>query len=478
MKPWTIASNLDDRDLLAQIEAVDAFMARMHAYPGRTFGQLYHRFFRTNDLARRAAGARRAGRSTSPTCTVPLLAVAGRGDGIAPVAGRAITSAASCPNAAARAARDRARRPPRRADGARGARARRGRCSTTSSTGRAPAPCSAPIARRRLPDAATLARDAPRRLLCLSLARALARPPRRPPQAPSRDRARRDSAGGVDVGGLTVARRPRKLDATLRRRASARRRRAGVAGRRFTAHDRRRSASRFDAPRTAQRAPPRANRPPAPTCRVGVERRRRPATRATRGGVVAGRDEPRCLAPRDATVRITLRHMLAQRSQGRPRARRQARCAATSTRALDRSARAAPARPKRSGRQARGQRARPRAPLRDGHHVDRARFRLRLFKRLRFVKRYGVAVGQPAYPTPTGLFRSPTRRSTRRGPRRTARGPARSQGDGPRRLARTNPLKARWMGIVNGVGIHGTARGLVDRLARLARLHPHARRRT
>ena len=34
MKPWTIASNLDDRDLLAQIEAVDAFMARMHAYPG------------------------------------------------------------------------------------------------------------------------------------------------------------------------------------------------------------------------------------------------------------------------------------------------------------------------------------------------------------------------------------------------------------------------------------------------------------
>ena len=51
MKPWTVVSNLGDRDLLAQIEAVDAFMGRMHAYPGRTFGQLYHRFFRTNDLA-------------------------------------------------------------------------------------------------------------------------------------------------------------------------------------------------------------------------------------------------------------------------------------------------------------------------------------------------------------------------------------------------------------------------------------------
>jgi polyhydroxyalkanoate synthase len=85
MKPWTVATNMHDRELLAQIEAVDAFMDRMHAYPGRTFGQLYHRFFRTNDLAH--------GRLALPGRTVdladarvPLLAVAGRGDGIAPVA--------------------------------------------------------------------------------------------------------------------------------------------------------------------------------------------------------------------------------------------------------------------------------------------------------------------------------------------------------------------------------------------------------
>ena len=85
MKPWTVVSNLDDRDLLAQIEAVDAFMGRMHAYPGRTFGQLYHRFFRTNDLA--------DGRLALTDATIdladvriPLLAIAGRGDGIAPVA--------------------------------------------------------------------------------------------------------------------------------------------------------------------------------------------------------------------------------------------------------------------------------------------------------------------------------------------------------------------------------------------------------
>jgi poly[(R)-3-hydroxyalkanoate] polymerase subunit PhaC len=84
MKPWTVASNLGDRDLLAQIEAVDAFMGRMHAYPGRTFGQLYHRVFRTNDLA----GGKLAltGRTIDlADVTAPLLAVAGRGDGIAPV---------------------------------------------------------------------------------------------------------------------------------------------------------------------------------------------------------------------------------------------------------------------------------------------------------------------------------------------------------------------------------------------------------
>ncbi len=85
MKPWTIASNLDDRDLLAQIEAVNHFMSRMHAYPGRTFGQLYHRFFRTNDLAQGTLGL--TGRTIDlAEVTAPTLAIAGLGDGIAPVA--------------------------------------------------------------------------------------------------------------------------------------------------------------------------------------------------------------------------------------------------------------------------------------------------------------------------------------------------------------------------------------------------------
>ena len=85
LKPWTVLSNLHDRELLAQIEAVDAFMDRMHAYPGRTFGQLYHRFFRTNDLADGKL-ALEDGTVDLGVVRFPVLAIAGRGDGIAPVA--------------------------------------------------------------------------------------------------------------------------------------------------------------------------------------------------------------------------------------------------------------------------------------------------------------------------------------------------------------------------------------------------------
>ncbi len=84
MKPWTVLSNLHDRELLAQIEAVDAFMDRMHAYPGRTFGQLYHRFFRTNDLADGKL-ALEAETVDLAMVRAPVLSIAGRGDGIAPV---------------------------------------------------------------------------------------------------------------------------------------------------------------------------------------------------------------------------------------------------------------------------------------------------------------------------------------------------------------------------------------------------------
>ena len=49
-KPIAILQHLDDAEWLAQIEAVDRFTANMIAYPGRTFGQLYHRMIKHNQL--------------------------------------------------------------------------------------------------------------------------------------------------------------------------------------------------------------------------------------------------------------------------------------------------------------------------------------------------------------------------------------------------------------------------------------------
>lgn len=82
-KPLAIARHLGDRDFLAQVEAVDRFTAGMLAYPGRTFGQLYHRFFRANDLreGHLDLGGRRLELSE---VRVPVLVIAGAGDTIAP----------------------------------------------------------------------------------------------------------------------------------------------------------------------------------------------------------------------------------------------------------------------------------------------------------------------------------------------------------------------------------------------------------
>lgn len=85
LKPVAILRHLDDADFLAQVEAVDRFTANMVAYPGRTFGQLYHRMFRANDL--NGGYLDIAGRRIElASVAVPVLIVAGLGDGIAPKA--------------------------------------------------------------------------------------------------------------------------------------------------------------------------------------------------------------------------------------------------------------------------------------------------------------------------------------------------------------------------------------------------------
>jgi polyhydroxyalkanoate synthase len=83
-KPLAILTHLDDRDFLSQIEAVDRFVANMHAYPGRTFGQLYHRFFRVNDLADGVLELDDHRTIDLADVKVPVLSVAGTSDTLAP----------------------------------------------------------------------------------------------------------------------------------------------------------------------------------------------------------------------------------------------------------------------------------------------------------------------------------------------------------------------------------------------------------
>jgi lipoprotein-anchoring transpeptidase ErfK/SrfK len=88
--------------------------------------------------------------------------------------------------------------------------------------------------------------------------------------------------------------------------------------------------------------------------------------------------------------------------------------------------------------------------------VQRRRFRLRVFRHGKRVSTYRVAVGMPGHQTPRGRFRIANK----------AIDPAWSAPDKPwagayrdevvEGGAPDNPLKARWLGIVDGVGIHGT----------------------
>jgi polyhydroxyalkanoate synthase len=83
-KPIARLQNLDDREWLAQIEAVDRFTANMIAYPGRTFGQMYHRMVKKNQL--RDGVVEYDGREIRvDSITLPVLVFAGNTDGIAPI---------------------------------------------------------------------------------------------------------------------------------------------------------------------------------------------------------------------------------------------------------------------------------------------------------------------------------------------------------------------------------------------------------
>jgi len=88
--------------------------------------------------------------------------------------------------------------------------------------------------------------------------------------------------------------------------------------------------------------------------------------------------------------------------------------------------------------------------------IDQSAFKLRLFKHGKVVKTYGVAVGQPKYPTPNGRFAIQSKQvnpvwSVPNSPWAGELGGS-TVGGG----SAANPLKARWMGVSGSVGIHGT----------------------
>jgi lipoprotein-anchoring transpeptidase ErfK/SrfK len=88
--------------------------------------------------------------------------------------------------------------------------------------------------------------------------------------------------------------------------------------------------------------------------------------------------------------------------------------------------------------------------------IDQSSFRLRLFKKLKFVKGYGVAVGQPAYPTPNGLFAIQSKQVNPTWTAPNSPWAGEMAGQQVAGGAADNPLKARWMGVDGAVGIHGT----------------------
>jgi lipoprotein-anchoring transpeptidase ErfK/SrfK len=86
--------------------------------------------------------------------------------------------------------------------------------------------------------------------------------------------------------------------------------------------------------------------------------------------------------------------------------------------------------------------------------IDRGTHQLTLYKGDRVVRRFGVAVGQSVYPTPTGTF---TIVDKQMHPWWYPPNSAWAAGEKPVPPGPSNPLGTRWMGIDSpGVGIHGT----------------------
>jgi lipoprotein-anchoring transpeptidase ErfK/SrfK len=268
------------------------------------------------------------------------------------------------------------------------------------------------------------------------------------------------SAGGVDLSNLTVpdaaALLEQRLGGPLAAPVAVH-----VAGRHF--HLTAKTAKvRFDALRTAKRA-----------YYAGVNR---PETPPSGGGATSGTTVPLAVShahlvvrafagrvarsaakrARDASVRITVRHVYARHSQTGRRVDANA-LAESIDAALDDPALPRELFPKPLVVRPRvtvGALARIYSTI---ITVDRAHFTLRLFKHLRVVKRYGIAVGQAGLETPPGRYRIRDKQVNPAWHVPHSAWAGSLAGHVIPGGAPGNPLKARWLGIANGVGIHGTA---------------------
>jgi len=282
-------------------------------------------------------------------------------------------------------------------------------------------------------------------------------PPATPPAAPQPTIAAGVRAGGVALGGLTIPQATAKLNASLGSRlpsalvVRAGRHRARVRPRQL--------GFRFDADRTARRAYKAglARGPVEPDFAEPVDVRLAvDYSRKRIRSFVARLGRRVYVAPRNATLRITVRRMIRRRSFG-GRKLVEFRLRAVIAGIL---------RDPKARRAARGRviRVRPAVTYAGLARrnptiltIDRGGFRLRVFKRLRYDRSYGIAVGAAGTDTPAGLFRIHTKQVNPpwNAPNRPWAGSYAGRtvpGGAP-----DNPLKARWLGIASGVGIHGTA---------------------
>jgi hypothetical protein len=255
-------------------------------------------------------------------------------------------------------------------------------------------------------------------------------------------------AGGIDVGNLTVPEATARLEQTAGA-ALARNVSVHVAGRQFRL-TMRRAGFKLDAERTAKRAYYDGRTHPA--IDVPLALRFRHAVVRDFAAEVA---RTVYIAPRNADVRITVRKIRRRRSRtGRA-------LDGAKLRAAIEAVLVTPAAPRKL--------LPPRAVLKPKVNaldlpkayptiltIDRTNFKLRLFKGLKFSKSYGIAVGAAGYDTPSGRYRIQNKQvnpswSAPNKPWAGLFAGTTVPGGSP-----LNPLKARWLGIADGVGIHGT----------------------